>query len=133
VNVDGDEVGEIVAEHTGGLGLDVVVEFAGRGDAFDLAAGVLRPGGVLSGGGVYRVETAHPTSLALLFANDLQLRLNGLANVLPFMDRAAALVAEGTVNPATVFSHRVDLDALPDTAAAFSRRDRGFHRMLVSP
>jgi len=133
VNVDRDPIGEIVAEHTGGLGLDVVVEFAGRGDAFDLAAGVLRPGGVLSGGGVYRVETAHPTSLALLFANDLQLRLNGLANVLPFMDRAAALVAEGTVDPATVFSHRVDLDGLPDTAAAFSRRDPGFHKMLVSP
>jgi len=131
VNVSVDPVAEIVDAATGGLGVDVVVEFAGRGDAFDLATSILRPGGVLAGGGVYRVETAHPTSLALLFANDLQLRLNGLANVLPVMERAARLVAEGAVDPGTVLSHRVGLADVPVAAEAFSRRERGFHKMLV--
>ena len=132
LNVDTDPVGDVVAEATGGMGADVVIEFAGRGDAFDLATSILRPGGVFAGGGVYRVETAHPTSLALLFANDLQLRLNGLANVLPAIDRSIRLITDGVVDSASVFSHRIDLEGVPHAAEAFSRRDEGFHKMLVT-
>jgi alcohol dehydrogenase len=132
LNVDTDPVGDTVGEATGGMGADVVIEFAGRGDAFDLATSILRPGGILSGGGVYRVETAHPTSLALLFANDLQIRLNGLANVLPAIDRSIRLITDGVIDPASVFSHRIDLAGVPEAAGAFSRRDDGFHKMLVS-
>ncbi len=132
VNVDTDSVRDVIDEATGGLGLDVVVEFAGRPEAFDLATSILRPGGVFSGGGVYRVATAHPTSLALLFANDLQIRLNGLANVLPAIDRAARLITDGIVDPSAVFSHRIDLESLPSSAAAFAGRDDGFHKMLVT-
>ncbi len=133
VDVDSDPVHEVVADATDGLGVDVVVEFAGRGDAFDLAVSILRPGGVLAGGGVYRVETAHPTDLGMLFAKDLQLRLNGLANVLPHMDAAMDAVAAGEVDPSVVFSHRVSLDGLPAAAEAFSRRAEGFHKMLIEP
>ncbi|GMR02233.1 MAG: zinc-dependent alcohol dehydrogenase family protein [Acidimicrobiia bacterium] len=131
VNVDVDPTTEIVGEATGGLGVDVVIEFAGRGDAFDLATTILRPGGVLAGGGVYRVETAHPTSLALLFANDLQLRLNGLANVRPAMGRAVQLLEEGVVDTTRVFSDRVEFDEIPAAAEAFSRREPGFHKLLA--
>jgi len=132
IDVETDPVADIIGEATDGLGVDAVVEFAGRGDAFDLATSILRPGGVFSGGGVYRVETAHPTSLALLFANDLQIRLNGLANVLPEIDRAAAAVTEGIVDPDGVFSHHIGLEEIPVAAEAFSRRDDGFHKMLVT-
>ncbi len=131
INIERDSVGGIVDEATRGLGVDVVIEFAGRGDAFDLATSILRPGGVLAGGGVYRVESAHPTSLALLFANDLQLRLNGLANVQPRMGRALQLLEDGDVDASMVFSHRVELSQMPVAAEAFSRREPGFHKMLV--
>jgi len=131
VNVDLDPVSGIVEEATKGFGVDIVVEFAGRGDAFDLAASLLRPGGVFAGGGVYRVEDAHPTSLASLFANDLQLRLNGLANVQPRMGQAIRLLEDGAVDASTVFSHRVELSEIPQAAEAFSRREPGFHKMLV--
>ncbi len=132
VDVDAADVSEVVGEATGGLGVDVVVEFAGRGDAFDLATSILRPGGVFAGGGVYRVETAHPTALGALFANDLQLRLNGLANVLPAIDAAIGLIEAGAIDPEAVFSHEIGLDGVPDAARAFSRREPGFNKMLVS-
>ncbi len=132
IDVRTEPAADIIAEATGGAGVDAVVEFAGRGDAFDLATSILRPGGVLSGGGVYRVETAHPTSLGMLFANDLQIRLNGLANVLPEIDRAMSLITGGTFDHHVVFSHQVDLEGVPTAAEAFSRREEGFHKMLVT-
>ncbi|MCL1599119.1 MAG: alcohol dehydrogenase catalytic domain-containing protein [Actinomycetia bacterium] len=132
IDVETDHVSQIIGEATHGAGVDAVVEFAGRGDAFDLATTILRPGGVFAGGGVYRVETAHPTSLGLLFANDLQMRLNGLANVLPEIDRAVQAITERSVDADSVFSHRIGLDEVPVAAEAFSRRDDGFHKMLVT-
>ncbi len=132
IDVDTEQPVDVIAEVTGGVGADVVVEFAGRGDAFDIATTILRPGGVFAGGGVYRVETAHPTSLALLFANDLQIRLNGLANVLPEIERAVRAVTEGSVDANEVFSHHIGLEEIPAAAEAFSRRDDGFHKMLVT-
>lgn len=132
IDVGTEPAADIIAEATDGAGVDAVVEFAGRGDAFDLATSILRPGGVLSGGGVYRVETAHPTSLGMLFANDLQIRLNGLANVLPEIDRAMSLITDGAFDHRVVFSHQVDLEGVPTAAEAFSRREEGFHKMLVT-
>ncbi len=130
VDPERDDPAEVVAEATGGVGLDAVVEFAGRGPAFDLALSVLRPGGVLAGGGVH-LEQDHPTSLFAAYFNNLQLRLNGFANAAMGFDRALGLVQDGRIDPTTVLSHRVGLDEVPAAAEAFSRRENGFHKMLI--
>lgn len=133
VNVSGETgVDDLVGEMTDGRGLDKVIEFAGRGDAFNLAVSLTRPGGVISGGGVY-LEQDHPVSLFDMFFKNLQIRLNGFANAKMGQWRAMQLVLHGVIDPKTVVSHRVSLADFPEAAAGFSARDDGFLKVLIFP
>ncbi len=127
-----DNTAEAVLEATGGRGVDVVVEFVGRGPALSLAAAITRPGGVISGGGVY-LEQDHPTSLFDLFFKNLQLRLNGFANAAIGLPRAQQVIESGTIDPTEVISHRVSLQEFPDAAKAFSEKADGTHKLLITP
>ncbi len=131
--LDNDEnTVEAVMDATGGRGVDTVVEFVGRGPALSLAAAITRPGGIISGGGVY-LEQDHPTSLFDLFFKNLQLRLNGFANAAMGLPRARQAIEGGLLDPTEVISHRVSLDEFPDAARAFSERTPGTHKLLITP
>lgn len=132
VDVDAGDPVAVAMDATEGRGLDSVIEFVGRGAGFDLAVSVTRPGGVIAGGGVY-LERDHPVSLFDLYFKNLQLRLNGFANAKTAMWEAQRLVQRGAIDPTTLLSHRVSLDDLPATAAAFARRDPGVFKLLVRP
>ncbi|GEL19434.1 alcohol dehydrogenase catalytic domain-containing protein [Pseudonocardia asaccharolytica] len=130
VDVESAELDGLVAEATSGRGVDKVIEFAGRGDAFNLAVSISRPGAVISGGGVY-LEQAHPVSLFDMYFKNLQIRLNGFANAKTAQWKAMQMVAKKVIDPTTVVSHEVDLDGLPSAAAAFAGRRGGLVKMLV--
>lgn len=132
VNVDSDDVDAAVAGATGGRGVDKVVEFVGRGDAFNLAVKIARPGGVISGGGVY-LEPDHPVSLFDMYFKNLQIRLNGFANAKTGQWRAMQLLAAGSIDPVSVITHRVSLDEFPQAAAAFAAREEGVGKLLIRP
>nr|WP_308259410.1 zinc-binding dehydrogenase [Pseudonocardia sp. H11422] len=132
VNVVTDDVDAAVAAASGGRGVDKVIEFGGRGDAFNLAVSIARPGGVISGGDVY-LEQAHPVSLFDMYFKNLQIRLNGFANAKTAQWKARQLVAQGVIDPTTVLSHRVTLAEFPKAAASYAAREDGFFKMLVRP
>lgn len=132
VNVDTDDADAVVADATAGRGVDKVVEFAGRGDAFNLAVSITRPGGVISGGGVY-LEPAHPVSLFDMYFKNLQIRLNGFSNAKTGQWKAMQLVVNDVIDPTSVLSHRVSLTDFPEAAAAFAAREEGFLKMLIRP
>lgn len=131
VHVDRDPVTDAVNDATGGRGVDKVIEFAGRGDAFTLAVSIARPGGVISGGGVY-LETDHPVSLFDLYFKNLQLRLNGFANAKTGQWAAIRYLEAGVVDPATVVTHHVALDEFPAAAASFADHADGFLKMVIT-
>ncbi|MHA6797294.1 alcohol dehydrogenase catalytic domain-containing protein (plasmid) [Pseudonocardia bannensis] len=132
INVDSDEVDSAVAAATSGRGVDKVIEFAGRGDAFNLAVAITRPGAVISGGGVY-LEQTHPVSLFDMYFKNLQIRLNGFANAKMGQWKAMQLMALGVIDPTSLLTHEVDLAGLPQAAAAFADREPGFLKMLIRP
>ncbi len=132
VDVDRDPVPEKVAEATAGRGVDKVVEFAGHGPAYGLAVSIARPGGVISGGGVY-LENEYPVSLFDMYFKNLQLRLNGFANAKTAQWQAMQVLECGVIDPATVVTHRVTLEEFPDAAAAFAARADGFLKMVIIP
>ncbi|MET8249317.1 alcohol dehydrogenase catalytic domain-containing protein [Streptomyces sp. NPDC005202] len=132
VNVDSDPIDDVVAEATDGRGVDKVVEFAGRGDAFNLAVSITRPGGTISGGGVY-LEREHPVSLFDMFFKNLQIRLNGFANAKVGQWRAMQAIERGVIDPTTVLTHRVSLDEFPQAASQFAEREDGFLKMVIRP
>ncbi len=132
VDVDHDDVAEIVAEATQGRGVDKVVEFAGRGDAFGQAVTIARPGGVISGGGVY-LEPAFPVSLFDMYFKNLDIRLNGFANAATAMWRAGRLISSGVIDPRGVISHRVALADFPKAAKAYAAREDDVLKMVIRP
>lgn len=132
VDVDNADVEAAVAEATSGRGVDRVIEFAGRGAAFNLAVSIARPGGVISGGGVY-LEPDHPVSLFQMYFKNLQIRLNGFANAKMGMWKAMRLVRSGVIDPTSVVSHRISLAEFPDAATTFASREDGFLKMMIRP
>jgi len=131
VDVDNDDIAAVVADATDGRGVDKVIEFAGRGDAFNQAVSIARPGGVISGGGVY-LEQDFPVSLFDMHFKNLQIRLNGFANAATAMWEAGRLITAGVIDPRTVVSHRVSLAEVPAAATAFAARQDGFNKMVIS-
>jgi threonine dehydrogenase-like Zn-dependent dehydrogenase len=123
---------QTILDATHGLGVHKVVEFAGRGPGFDLAVRLARPGAIISGGGVY-LERDHPASLFDMFFKNLQLRLNGFANVKTAQWQARRLIESKVIDPTAVVTHRVKLDEFPDAAIQFADRTPGFLKMLITP
>jgi threonine dehydrogenase-like Zn-dependent dehydrogenase len=127
----GDVVAEVL-ERTGGLGVDRVIEMAGRGPALDTAIAIARPGAIVSGGGVY-LERDHPTSLFDAFFKNLTLRLNGFSNTRPVLWQASQLIEHGIVEPEQLLSHEVRLEDLPAAAKRFASREPGVFKLLIRP
>lgn len=132
VDVSSDPVEDIVAEATQGRGIDKVVEFVGRGDAFTTAVTIARPGGTISGGGVY-LEREHPVSLFDMYFKNLQIKLNGFANAKTGQWRGIQALQQGLIDPLSVVTHRVSLADLPSAAASFAAREEGFLKMVIRP
>lgn len=123
---------ETILGATNGLGVHKVVEFAGRGSGFDLAVALARPGATISGGGVY-LERDHPVSLFDMYFKNLQLRLNGFANVKAAQQRSIQLIERNLVDPAAVVTHRIRLEQFPTAAKRFADHEAGFLKMLITP
>jgi threonine dehydrogenase-like Zn-dependent dehydrogenase len=127
-----EELVSQVLEATGGVGVDRVIEMAGRGPAVDIALAIARPGAVVSGGGVY-LEQNHPTSLFDAFFKNLQIRLNGFANAKMAQWKAEQVLRRGIVEPARLFTERVSLEELPAAAGRFADREDGVLKVLIRP
>ncbi|CAG7631436.1 alcohol dehydrogenase catalytic domain-containing protein [Rhodococcus opacus] len=123
---------QAVLDATQGLGVHKVVEFAGRGGAFDLSVALARPGGTISGGGVY-LERDHPVSLFDMHFKNLRLVLNGFANARTAQWHAMQLIENSVIDPTAVLTHRVSLYELPSTAEQFTTREEGFLKALITP
>ncbi|MCW2762344.1 MAG: Alcohol dehydrogenase GroES domain protein [Marmoricola sp.] len=132
VNIDTDDVAAVVAEATGGRGVDKVIEFVGRGAAFTTAISIARPGAIVSGGGVY-LEQDHPVSLYEMYLKNLQIRLNGFANAKMGQWRATRLLEAGKIEPTSLISHRVSLEEFPAAAKAFGLREEGVLKLAIRP
>lgn len=132
VNVDTDDVAAVVAEATAGRGVDKVIEFVGRGDAFAMAISIARPGAIVSGGGVF-LEQDYPVSLYEMYLKNLQIKLNGFANAKVGQWRAIKLLQAGKIDPTRLLSHSVSLDEFPAAAVAFGHRDDGVFKLAIRP
>lgn len=132
INIDTDDVAAVVAEATGGRGVDKVIEFVGRGPAFAMAVSLARPGAIISGGGVF-LEQDYPVSLYEMYLKNLQIKLNGFANAKMGQWRATRLLQSGKIDPTALLSHRITLAELPAAAAAFGHRDDGVFKLAIRP
>ncbi|MFL6143771.1 MAG: zinc-binding dehydrogenase [Labedaea sp.] len=117
----GEEGIERVRELTGGDGTHAVLEAVGHMSAYQMAVGVIRPGGIISRVGVPQYEEA-PIGFASLFGPNITLT-GGPAPARAYIDELLPDVLDGTVQPGKVFDLTIGLDQTPDGYRAMDRRE----------
>jgi threonine dehydrogenase-like Zn-dependent dehydrogenase len=120
---------ERVRELTGGDGTHTVLEAVGHKDAYEMAVGVVRAGGVISRVGVPQYEEA-PIGFGSLFGRNITLT-GGPAPVRAYIEDLLPDVLEGRIEPGRVFDRTVDLDGVPDGYRAMDARQA--LKVLVRP
>jgi threonine dehydrogenase-like Zn-dependent dehydrogenase len=117
----GDEGIALVCELTGGDGTHTVLEAVGHRDAYDMAVGVVRPGGVISRVGVPQYEEA-PIGFGSLFGNNITLT-GGPAPARAYIEELLPDVLEGRVHPGRVFDRAIGLEQVADGYRAMNERE----------
>jgi len=125
----GEEGIQLVRELTGGDGTHTVLECVGYLPAYEMAYGVVRPGGVISRVGVPQYEEA-PIGFGSLFGGNIRLA-GGPAPVRAYLEQLLPDVLEGRIEPGKVFDRTVDLDGVPDGYRAMDAREA--LKVLVRP
>ncbi|MHB9848046.1 alcohol dehydrogenase catalytic domain-containing protein [Streptomyces krungchingensis] len=110
-----------VRDLTGGHGTRAVLEAVGHMPAYEMAVGVVRPGGVISRVGVPQYEDA-PVGFGSLFGPNVTLN-GGPAPVRAYMDALLPAVLDGTVDPGRVFDRAVSLEQTPEGYRAMDQRE----------
>jgi threonine dehydrogenase-like Zn-dependent dehydrogenase len=118
-----------VLELTGGEGAHVVLEAVGHLPAYEMAYGVVRPGGVISRVGVPQYEEA-PIGFGSLFGKNATLT-GGPAPVRAHIEQVLPDVLEGRINPGRVFDRTVALQNVADGYKAMDSREA--LKVLVTP
>jgi alcohol dehydrogenase len=119
--VEPAEAATAVAEATGGLGADVVVEAAGSPGGLDASLKLARGRGVVSVVGAH-FEPDYPLDNALMFERELTLRFS-IGD--PTADAGLLLdqVAAGILDPTPVVTHRMPLAEAAEAYRLFDSRE----------
>ncbi|WP_308495370.1 zinc-binding dehydrogenase [Microbacterium sp. zg.B185] len=125
----GDEAVSTVAELTGGVGTNVVIEAVGSTAAFEQALGLVRDGGTISQIGVPS-SPGHLESFTNAFTRNLTLT-GGLAPTRAYTERLMAHILDGGADPGRVFDLEVPLDDIGEGYRAMD--DRRAMKAAVRP
>ncbi|AXG80908.1 alcohol dehydrogenase catalytic domain-containing protein [Streptomyces paludis] len=118
-----------VRDLTDGDGTHTVLEAVGYMSAYEMAVGVVRPGGVISRVGVPQYEEA-PIGFGSLFGPNITLT-GGPAPVRAYIDELMPDILSGKVEPGRVFDRTVALADVPDGYRAMDERTA--LKVLVRP
>jgi threonine dehydrogenase-like Zn-dependent dehydrogenase len=116
-----DAAEEAIADATGGLGADVVIEAAGAAPGLDLALRLARGRGTVSVVGAH-FEPDYPLDNARMFERELTLRFT-IGDPTRDGERLLSLVASGRLDPARIVTHRLPLASAEEAYRLFDARE----------
>ena len=125
----GDAAREAALDLTDG-GANHVLECVGAGSAMQTAIDVARPGGTVGYVGVPHGVSDEGLDIGSLFGDNIALR-GGVAPVRAYVEDLMEDVLQGTLDPAPVFTHTVDLDGVPEGYRMMDEREA--IKVLVKP
>ncbi|MFC9962606.1 zinc-dependent alcohol dehydrogenase family protein [Nocardia ignorata] len=112
-----DDVTAIIAELTGGRGVDVTLEAVGVPETFELAIDLVRPGGHVANIGVHGASASLP--LQDIWSRDLTIT-TGLVDT-DSTPRLIELIRSARLDPTPLITHRFDMDEFTDAYDTFAR------------
>jgi threonine dehydrogenase-like Zn-dependent dehydrogenase len=119
---DGESPESTVREHANGRLADVTVDAVGAIRALRTAMRCVRDGGRVVVLGVYGAER-YELPLGMAWVRGLDLHFAGMANVQANWDAALRAVANKTIDPVKLITHRLPLENAPEGYALFEARD----------
>lgn len=119
--LSGEAPHEVLADATGGLA-DAVIEAVGSVQAFKSAMHCARDGGRVVVLGVYGAERVD-LSMGMAWIRGLDISFSGMANIQAHWDEALEAVLTGAIDPTTIISHRLPLDAAVEGYELFASRE----------
>lgn len=124
-----DEVADVVAAATDGIGADAVIEAAGVPAALTSAMSLVRGLGTVSVVGAH-FEPDFPLNNGLMFEKEMTLRVTWGH---PFRDRERilAMMAAGTIDPRPAITHRFPLAEAQEAYRVFDAREAV--KVLLNP
>jgi len=129
VSVAPDEAAAVIADATGGLGADGVIEAAGSQGALSAAIGYARGQGTISVIGAH-FEHDYPLDNALMFEKELSLRVTW-GHGFNDRDRILAMLQAGTIDPTPAITHRFPLADAAEAYRVFDAREA--IKVLLTP
>jgi alcohol dehydrogenase len=106
---------------SGGLGADVVIEAAGTPAGLDAALRLARGRGTVSVVGAH-FEPDYPLNNGLMFERELTLRFT-IGDPAADRERLIAMIANGSIDPTVIITHRMPLDAAEEAYRKFDARE----------
>ena len=119
--VDPDSAADAVADATGGLGADVVIESAGAKPALDAAFSLARGRGTVCVVGAH-FEPDYPLDAGRMFEGELSLRF-AMGDPINDRELLLAMIAAGELRPSELISHRMALEEAPRAYELFDQRE----------
>jgi 2-desacetyl-2-hydroxyethyl bacteriochlorophyllide A dehydrogenase len=102
-------------------GADVVVDGVGHPSALATACKIVAAGGTISVPGAY-VEEEIPMPFGDLWLRGVRI-VNGVANIVNYMDEVMALTEAGRLKPAGIISHRMGMSEATEAYRMFEARE----------
>lgn len=130
LTADGRSPETSVRQHADGRLADVTVDAVGAIPALKTAMRCTRDGGRVVVLGVYGAER-YDLPLGMSWIRGLDLRFAGMANVQANWDAALRSVANKTIDPTKLITHRLSLDDAAEGYALFESRDA--MKVLLTP
>lgn len=121
-----EDAGNLVADRTGGMGADAVIEAAGTPQALDAALRLARGRGTVSVVGAH-FEPDYKLDAGLMFERELTLRFS-IGDPISDREQLMRIVLDGKLEPERVVSHRMPLD---DAAQAYELFDKRIAAKVV--
>ena len=116
-----DQAAAAVADATGGLGADVVIEAAGSPGGLDASLRLARGRGVVSVVGAH-FEPDYPLDNALMFERELTLRFS-IGDPTADGDLLLSRLAGGELDPSAIVTHRLPLADAAEAYRLFDSRE----------
>ncbi len=131
VDMNAEDPGGVIREHTEGRGADAVLEAVGDQDALRSCFQYVRPGGTISAVGVYS-EAQFQFPMFLAYLRDLTFRI-GACPAKNYLAKLLSMIERGKLDPTLILTHSLPLEEAPHGYDMFANHKESCVKVVLKP
>ncbi len=131
VDMNAQDPGGVIREHTEGRGADVVLEAVGHQDSLRSCFQYVRPGGTISAVGVYS-EAEFPFPMFLAYLRDLTFKI-GACPAKNYLAKLLSMIEGGKLGPTVMLTHSLPMEEAPHGYDIFANHKESCVKVVLKP